>query len=140
MNNNLKKIRSVKEIKELIDKVMLPGYSYKTNFSGSDFLVDINYKLIIAAKLVKQDDKMVYEFILDTQFVSEKELTYNEMKMICKIIDILESNREFVLSKLKKYTVEEYEEECAERERQSEMMVEALKTMFIKKIERDYCD
>lgn len=46
-------IKSVKEIKKLIDEVILPGYYYKTNFSCSDFLVDINCKLIINALLVK---------------------------------------------------------------------------------------
>ena len=135
MNN---KIKSVKEIKKLIDEVMLPGYYYKTNFSCSDFLIDINYKLIIKASIVKKEDKMVYEFVLDTQFLSEKEISYEEMKMIISIIEILENNRKFVLSRLKKYTVEEYEKEKMERERQSKMMLEALKNMFIRKIEGNH--
>ena len=128
------KIKTVKEIKKIIDKVMLDGYTYKTNFSSSEFLVDINNCLIIAAKLVKHDDKMVYEFILDTQFLSEKEVTYDELKMINKIIDILEDNRSFVLSRLKKYTVEEYEKEKEYREKQSEMMFESLKKLVENRI------
>ena len=128
------KIKTVKEIKKLIDKVMLDGYTYKTNFSSSDFLIDINNCLIIAAKLVKHDNKMVYEFILDTQFLSEKEVTYDELKMINKIIDILEDNRSFVLSRLKKYTVEEYEKEKEYREKQSEMMFESLKKLVENRI------
>ena len=128
------KIKTVKEIKKLIDEVMLEGYTYKTNFSSSEFLVDINNCLIIAAKLVKHDDKMVYEFILDTQFLSEKEVTYDELKMINKIIDILEDNRSFVLSRLKKYTVEEYEKEKEYREKQSEMMFESLKKLVENRI------
>ena len=132
------KIKSVKEIKKLIDEVMLPGYYYKTNFSCSDFLVDINYKLIIKASLVGQEDKMVYEFVLDTQFLSEKGISYEEMKMIISIIEILENNRKFVLSRLKKYTVEEYEKEQEEKKKKSEMMLEALKTMFIRKIEGNH--
>ena len=105
MKNELEKINSVKEIRKLIDEVRLPEYTYKTNFSCADYLVDFNCGIIIAAKLVKQDDKMVYKFILDTQFVSDKEITYEEIKMIHSIIDILEENRKFVLSRLKKYTV-----------------------------------
>lgn len=132
------KIKSVKEIKKLIDEVMLPGYYYKTNFSCSDFLVDINYKLIIKAELVKREDKMAYEFVLDTQFSSEKVISYKEMKMIISIIDILENNRKFVLSRLKKYTIEEYEKEKMERERQSKMMLEALKNIFIRKTEGNH--
>lgn len=131
MNN----VKSVKEIKKLIDEVKLPDYTYKTNFSSAEFLVDFDCGLIVAAKLIKQDDKMVYKFVLDTQFISEKEVTYEEMKMIIKIIEIFENNRKFVLSRLKKYTVEEYEKEKMERERRSEIMLEALKTMFIRKFE-----
>ena len=108
MNN---RIKSVKEIKKLINEVLLPGYCYKTNFSCADYLIDINYKFII------------------------KVISYEEMKMIINIVKILENNRKFVLSRLKKYTVEEYEKEKMERERKSEMMLEALKTMFIRKFE-----
>lgn len=132
MNN---KIKSVKEIRKLIDEVILPGYHYTTNFSCADFLIDINYKLIIKANLIKQDDSMIYVFVLDTQFVSEKEISYEEMKMIISIIEILENNRNFVLLRLKKYSVEEYEKEQEERKKQSEMMLEALKSMFIKRFE-----
>lgn len=133
MNSNINKIRSVKEIRKMIDAVMLPGYSYKTNFSCSDFLVDINYKLIIKANLIRKDDKMEYEFTLDTQFQSDKEITYEELIMIKNIIEILQNNRAFVLSRLKKYTVEEYEKEQEERKKQSEMMLEALEGMIMKK-------
>ena len=132
MNN---RIKSVKEIKKLINEVLLPGYSYKTNFSCADFLIDINYNFIIKAELVKQDNKMIYVFVLDTQFLSEKVIFYEEMQMVINIIKILENNRKFVLSRLKKYTVEEYEKEKIERERKSEMMLEALKTMFIRNFE-----
>lgn len=138
MENNSKEIKSVKEIKELINKVMLPGYSYKTYFSSPDFLVDINYKLVIIAKLIKQDDKMVYEFMLDTQFLSECEITYDELVMCKNIIEILEINKKFVLSKFKKYTVEEYEKEKEERKRQSDIMLEALKEMMMKRLEDNY--
>lgn len=129
------KIKSVKEIKKLIDEVILPGYNYETNFNCSDFLIDINNKLIIKAIIEKQEDKMIYKFVLDTQFLSEKDISYEEMKMIINIVEILENNRKFVLSRFKKYSVEEYENEQAERKEQSERMLEALKNMFIKRFE-----
>ena len=112
---------------------MLPNYIYKTNFNSSDFLIDINYNIIIKAKLIKKDNKMVYEFVVDTQFMSEAEITYDEIVMIKNIIDILEENRKFVLSRLKKYTVEEYEKEEQERKEQSEKALEALKQIITMK-------
>lgn len=131
MNN--KKIKRVKDLKKIIDKVLLPNYIYKTNFNSSDFLIDINYNIIIKAKLIKKDNKMVYEFVVDTQFMSEAEITYDEIVMIKNIIDILEENRKFVLSRLKKYTVEEYETEEQERKEQSEKALEALKQIITMK-------
>lgn len=126
------KAKTVREIKELIDKVILPGYTCKTNFSSAEFLININFSLIIAAKLVKYGDKMKYEFVLDSQFISNKEITYEEIKMIHSIVDILEDNRKFVVSKLKKYTVEEYEKEQEERSIQSEIMMNALMELLKK--------
>ena len=131
MNN--KKIKRVKDLKKIIDKVLLPNYIYKTNFNSSDFLIDINYNIIIKAKLIKKDNKMVYEFVVDTQFMSEAEITYDEIVMIKNIIDILEESRKFVLSRLKKYTVEEYEKEEQERKEQSEKALEALKQIITMK-------
>ena len=131
MNN--KKIKRVKDLKKIIDKVLLPNYIYKTNFNSSDFLIDINYNIIIKAKLIKKDNKMVYEFVVDTQFMSEAEITYDEIVMIKNIIDILEENRKFVLSRLKKYTVEEYEKEEQERKEQSKKALEALKQIITMK-------
>lgn len=131
MNN--KKIKRVKDLKKIIDKVLLPNYIYKSNFNSSDFLIDINYNIIIKAKLIKKDNKMVYEFVVDTQFISETEISYDEIVMIKNIIGILEENRKFVLSRLKKYTVEEYEKEEQERKEQSEKALEALKQMLTMK-------
>lgn len=140
INNNSKKVKSVKEIRKLIDKVMLPGYTYRTNFSYSDSLIFINNSLSIAAKLVELDNKMVYEFVLDTQFVSNQEVKYQELVMLSNIIDILECNRTFVLSRLKKYTVDEWKKEEEERKKQSEAMLEALKKFVENRMKnnRDY--
>ena len=139
MNN--KKINRVKDLKKLIDKVLLPNYTYHTNFSSSDFLIDINYNIIIKAKLIKKDNKMIYKFVVDTQFISEAEITYEEIVMIKSIIDILEKNRKFVLSRLKKYTVEEKEKEKEELERKekSEEAFETLKQILTMKYKNE-CD
>ena len=136
MNN--KNIRSVKNLKLLIDKVVLPNYSYKTNFSDPDFLIDINYKIIIKARLIKKDNKMVYEFVVDTQFISDQEITYDEIVMVKNIIEILEENRKFVLSRLKKYTVEEYEKEMEEKEKRREKAFEELKQIFTMQYKNRY--
>ena len=139
---NSKSIKRVKDLKVLIDNVMLPNYYYKTNLSCSDFLIDINYKIIIKANLVKKDNKMIYEFVVDTQFISDQEITYDEIVMIKNIIEILETNKKFVLSRLKKYTVEEYEKEEQERKANSERALEELKKMITMKynneLENDY--
>lgn len=119
-------IKRVKEIKKLIDDVILPGYTYKTNFNCAEFLIDINFNLIIAAKLIRYDDSVEYQFILDTQFLSNGEVTFDEIKMIGKIIDILEDNKKFVLSRLKKYTVKEYDAEIERRERESKKVMDNL--------------
>ena len=94
------------------------------------FMIDINYDFIIKAKLIKKDNKMVYEFVLDMQFSRDSEITYDEIVMAKNIIEILEKNRKFVLSRLKKYTVEEYEREEQKRKEDSEKVLEALKQMI----------
>ena len=119
-------MKTVKELKQEIDKVIVPGYTYKTNLSWPERLVSINHGLGIGAKLSRIDNKMVYEFIVDTQFVSSKEISYNEI-CICKdIIDIFEENRNFVLKRLKKYTVEEYEQEQLEFKQKQESFIKFL--------------
>lgn len=126
------KINSVKEIKKIIDKLIIPGYHYKTNFSSSEFLVDIESKFIIIAKPVCTDKDFHYEFVLDTQFLSLKEITYQELVMIKNIIEVLEENRSFVLKRLKKYTVDEYKEELRLREEESRKILLVLDN-YIKK-------
>ena len=87
----MKKVNSVKEIKKLIDEVMLPNYYYKTNFSCPEFLVDINSKFIIIAKPVCTEKEFYYEFVLDIQFLAEKEITYDELIMAIEVISIFNS-------------------------------------------------
>ena len=74
-------MKSVHELKQEIDKIMKYGYKYDTYLSWSESLVSINHGLCIGAKLVKVDDKMIYEFIVDTQFNSSKEISL--MKYVC---------------------------------------------------------
>ena len=121
-------IKTVKEIKNLIDKVIIPGYTYKTNFSSPDFLVELG-DLVIKANLIQRDDKMVYGFALDIQFRYTYLVNYDEIIMINKIIKILEENRQFVLSKFKKYTVEEYQKEQELRDKRSEEFLNFLDKM-----------
>ena len=135
-----KNITRVKDLKILINKVLLPNYSYTTNFSSSDFLIDINYKIIIKAKPIKNDNKMVYEFVLDTQFISDQVITYDEIVMVKNIIDILNENKTFVLSRIKKYTVEEYEAEEKERKERSDKVLDELKQMLTMKFKNEYND
>lgn len=125
------RINSVRGIRQLIDEVMLPNYNYKTSFNSPDFLININSQFVIHAKPKCLNDKVVYEFVLDTQFLSNSEISYSELKMINNIINILEDNRKFVLSKFKKYTIDEYNEEIRIREEKSRLMLESLKQMVI---------
>jgi len=57
------------------------------------------------------NDKFKYEFLLDTQFINGKTITSEELIMVKNIIDILEANRKFALTKFKKYTAQEFLEE-----------------------------
>lgn len=77
---------------------------------------------------------MRYEFILDTQFLSSSEIKYEELSMIKEVIEILEVNRKIAISRLKKWTVEEYEEDRKQKEKRSEEMLEELKKAFFKSI------
>lgn len=84
---------------------------------------------------------MVYEFVVDTQFISVKEITYDEICMCKSIIDIFEKNRNFVLRRLKKYTVEEYEQEQIEFARRQEQFIKFLDSLVhIKKESTEYRD
>ena len=73
------------------------------------------------------ENSTCYEFVLDTQFLPDKQILYDEIVMIKNIIDILEDNRKFVLSRFKKYSLVEYQEERRKREEASERMLESLK-------------
>lgn len=123
-------MKTVKELKSEIDKVMLPGYTYKTCLSWSERLIDISNGLGIGTKLVQVENKMIYEFIVDTQFLCSKEITYDEIILSKNIIDILEKNRSFVLRRLKKYTVQEYEQEKIESQKRQEALMNFFESLI----------
>ena len=51
--------------------------------------------------------------------------------MIKNIIDLLNKNKKLALSRLKKWTIEEYIEDKRKRELRSQQMLEALKSAFV---------
>ncbi len=121
------------DLKKEIIKNTIEGYKVKTNFSSCDFLVQIG-AFIIIAKPICLEKEVRYEFMLDTQFLSKKEITYEEILMIKNIIDILNQNKKLALSRLKKWTVEEYIEDKRQKELRSEQMLEALKSAFTNRL------
>lgn len=121
------------DLKKEIIQNTIEGYKVKTNFSSCDFLVQIG-AFIIIAKPICLEKEVRYEFMLDTQFLSNKEITYEEIIMIKDIIDLLNKNKKLALSRLKKWTVEEYIEDKRQKELRSEQMLEALKSAFTNRL------
>lgn len=123
----------LKQLKEEISKKAIKGYKVKTNFSLCEFLVEVG-NITIIAKPICLEKEVKYEFMLDTQWLSSNEVTYEEIVMIKNVMDILNENKKLAISKLKKWTVEEYKEDRRKREEQSEQMLEALKRSFTNNI------
>ena len=121
---------SVTDLKNIIKTKVLEGYRLKTNFSSEGFFIEVG-NLIIIAKPICTKKEVRYEFLLDTQFVSSKEINYKELKMIKEIIEILETHRKTAISRLKKWTVKEYEEDKKLKKEQSEKILEELKRAFM---------
>ena len=92
----------------------------------------------IIAKPICLEKEVKYEFVLDVQFLSSKEITYEEIIMIKNIIDLLYKHKKLATSRLKKWTVEEYLEDKRQREIRSEQMLESLKSVFL--IEQILCE
>jgi len=119
-------VKNIKELKALIKNEVLEGYRIKTNFSYDEFFVELG-SFIIIAKTICLEKQVKYEFVLDTQFVPNNEITYDEIVMIKNVIDILNRYKKLAISRLKKWTVEEYLEDKRKKEKRSEEMLEALK-------------
>lgn len=126
-------VKNITELKKIIKKEVLEGYILKTNFSSKDFLVEVG-NLIIIAKIICLEKEVKYEFVVDTQFLSNKEITYEEIVMVKNIIDILNKYKKLAISKLRKWTVEEYIEDKKIREKRSEEILEALKKSIFNNI------
>ena len=120
---------NLRDLKQEINNIVIEGYQVKTNFSSCDFLVQIGGMNIIA-KPICLEKEVKYEFVLDVQFLSSKEITYEEIIMIKNIIDLLYKHKKLATSRLKKWTVEEYLEDKRQREIRSEQMLESLKSFF----------
>ena len=127
---------NLRDLKQEISKEVLEGYKLRTNFSSNEFLVEIG-NFIIIAKIICTDTEVRYEFVLDTQFVSDKEITYEELVMIKNVIELLNKNKKLALSRLKKWTVEEYREDERQRKLRSERMLEELKSIFMNRTNLD---
>lgn len=130
MNKSENGLKNIKELKALIKSEMLEGYKLKTNFSSDEFFVEFG-NFIIIAKIICLEKEVKYEFTLDTQFVFNKEITYDEIVMIKNVIDILNKYKKLAISRLKKWTLEEYLEDRKIREKRSEEMLEALKKALL---------
>lgn len=122
----------ITRLRRVIKSKVPSEYNFKVNFTKADFLVEIG-NLIIKAKTVCDETEVKYEFVLDTQFLSQDEITYDELVMVKEIIEVLEANKELAISKLGKWTVEKYKEDIRLREERSAQMLEALKKAFCAK-------
>ena len=117
------------DLKHEISKKAIEGYKVKTNFSSCEFLIEVG-NITIIAKPVCLKKEVKYEFMLDTQWLSSNEVTYEEIVMIKNVMDILNENKKLAISRLKKWTVEEYKQDKKQREIQSNQMLEMLKSAF----------
>ena len=124
---------NLRELKKEIIKEVPKDYIVKTNFSSCDFMVEIG-NLIIIAKPICLEKEVKYEFMLDTQFLLTAEITYEEIVIIKKVIELLNNHKKLAISRLKKWTVEEYLEDKKRRKRQSEEMLEILKRSLMNNI------
>lgn len=70
----------------------------------------------------------MYEFMLDTQWLSSNEVNYEEIIMIKNVMELLNRHKKLAISRLKKWTVSEYKEDKRQKELQSEQMLEMLKS------------
>lgn len=123
------------KIRKAIKKQLISGYKCKIDFDDPRFLVEIEEVLIIAAKPYKKNNKIVYEFVFDIRFIGgDYIITYEEIKMIDKIIEILYNYKENIISKFKKYTLEEYEYE----EEKANYFLEHIGRALEKSLEKTY--
>ncbi len=116
---------NLRDLKQEIRKIA-GGYKVKTNFSSCEFLVEVGNMIIIAKPICINED-VVYKFMLDTQFLTNGELTYEEAVILKEIMELLINNKKLATSRLKKWKKEEFLEDKRQRKLQSEQMLEMLK-------------
>jgi len=114
------------ELKSKIKSKVPKNYKITTNFSSPEFLVQVN-NLVIAARPICRKTEVKCEIILDTQFISSGEITYEEVTIIKEILELLEENKKTAISRLKKWTVEEYSENQKLRELQSQKLFKNIR-------------
>ena len=120
---------NVTQLKNIIKNKIPEKYRFKTNFSSADFFIEIgNY--IIIAKPICIDNQIKYEFMVDVEFISQKEINYEELNILKEVIDILEDNKKTAISRLRKWTVDEFEQYKKIREKKSQELLEVLKSIF----------
>ena len=116
----------IAELKSKIKSKVPKNYKITTNFSSPEFLVQVN-NLVIAARPICMKTEVKYEIILDTQFISSGEITYEEVTIIKEILELLEENKKTAISRLKKWTVKEYSENQKLRELQSQKLFKNIR-------------
>ena len=136
MINKMMKVNSINGLKKIIKEQLLPNYHCKMNFDKPSFLIEIEETLIIAAQLCKKNNKIVYEFVFDTSFLGLHIITYEEIKMIHKILTTLNNNKKLIIPRFKKYTVEEYEEE----QQREQYYYDHIGSIFEKSLEKTYLE
>ena len=116
----------IAELKSKIKSKVPKNYKITTNFSSPEFLVQVN-NLVIAARPICRKTEVKCEIILDTQFISSGEITYEEVTIIKEILELLEENKKTAISRLKKWTVKEYSENQKLRELQSQKLFKNIR-------------
>ena len=102
--------------KELIDKFSIVSILQIVLYGRYDYIKDFYIDKVLAKDSNIQE--LYYEFMLDVQFLSEKELTYQELVMAKNVIELLNQNKKLATSRLKKWTVEEYLKDQEERKKE----------------------
>lgn len=118
---------NLRDLKQEIIKIAIEGYKAKTNFSSCDFFVEMG-NITIIAKVICNEKEVKYEFMLDTQWLSSNEVNYEEIIMIKNVMELLNKHKKLAISRLKKWTVEEFIEDKKQIEIKSEQMLEMLKS------------
>lgn len=121
---------NLRDLKQEIIKITPKEYKVKTNFSSNDFLIEIG-SFVICTKTICTEKEVKYKFVLDTQFISSKELTYEEIVIVKNVIELLNNNKKLAISRLKKWTVGEYLKHEEDRKKKSEEMLEAFKAAIM---------